>query len=206
MSSNDLIADYFRRDLGEDEDEALARLLQASPEAAERFAAQAAAEYKAFGLPEPTEGGGGRGLRWALLLIALGGAAAYFWPAAPEARSVLAVAEADDSFAVVRRQAPPPAAVEAPAPAAPAAEPARLLVSAQTPRGPFDIRIVGARAGSGSVHNAQGAQVAELQRLDGRSFRWDGRAAGRTAPAGAYQIRLDAGGEALKQWVEIEVR
>lgn len=209
MSAPDLIVDYFRRDLDGAEDEALAAQLQASPAEAERFAQLAAKDYRAFGLPEPGETLQRRagGLKWLLLLLIVGGGAAFAWTLRPAKPGVLTVSRDDAGFDVVERKPAyetperlpdeAPAAVEAPA----------LHVSAETPRGPFDIRVSGAKAEADGVFDAQGRRVADLTALDARRFRWDGRdEQGRLARPGAYQIRLLAQGAALKQWVEIEVR
>jgi len=208
--SADLIQDYFRRDLDAAEEEALAQQLQASPEAAERFAALAAGDYKGFALPEPGQAaqGGGRARWLALLAIGIGLATAgtVLWKGRPDGRGSVAVIQdaQDDGFAVVERPEP---ARPAEAPSAAPAEAARLLVQAQTPRGPFEVRVAGAKAQSGGVFNAQGRRVADLVMLDSRHFRWDGRLEdGKPAGAGPYQLRLDAEGRQLRQWVEIEVR
>lgn len=202
--SADLIVEYFRRDLDAAEEESLAKLLADSPEAAERFAAAAADDYASMGLPEP---GTERQRRW-LPLIVLGAAAvavgATAWLGRPQASPVAVIAEnGDGGFDVVER--PHPQAAEE---AAPAAEEApRLFVQAQTPRGPFDIRVSGAKAEAVGVFNAKGLRIASLQALDSRRFRWDGRDEdGQAVGAGPYQLRLEAKGRLLKQWVEIEVR
>lgn len=206
MSSNDLIVDYYRRDLDPGEDEALARLLQDSPAEAERFARLAADEYRGFGLPEP--GSGGRsGLQWGVVLL-LAGAGAWAWMGREDsARQVLSMGEDSGGFEVVERAprpSPPRAAADEAAPEAPAPG---LLVSARTPQGPFDIQVSGAQATADGVYDGQGRRVAGLRAVDPRRFRWDGRdAAGRPAAPGAYQFRLRARGQDLRQWVEIEVR
>lgn len=205
--SADLIVDYFRRDLDAAEEESLAQLLAASPEAAERFAALAADDYAAMGLPEPAGQAKRRWLPLIALGLAVGGAAAAVWFGRPQASRVAVIAQSEDGdFAVVER--PQPQAVDAAPQAAPSDEAApRLYVQAQTPRGPFDIRVSGAKAEAVGVFNAQGRRIAGLDALDSRRFRWDGRDEdGKAVSAGPYQLRLEAKGRVLKQWVEIEVR
>jgi len=54
----DLVEEYFKRDLTEDEERLLSETLAASPEAAERLAQGMTALYLASGLPEPHWPGG----------------------------------------------------------------------------------------------------------------------------------------------------
>ena len=53
MSDQDLLSEFFARNLDVPEDAALAALLESSPEAAERFAALAQQDYQRLGLPVP---------------------------------------------------------------------------------------------------------------------------------------------------------
>jgi len=203
MSQPDLIVDYYRRDLDDAEEAQLAALLQASPAEAERFAALAADDYRAFGLPDPDAARWRGAWKLAALLLALGAGGAALWLARPARQAALAVADDGGSFEVqaARPQAPQRR------PAAEPAETAKIWVSAQTPQGPFDVRVSGAEAEALGVFDAQGRKVGELVDLGDQRFRWSGRDRrdGLAAP-GAYQFRLRAGDQVLKQWVEIEVR
>jgi hypothetical protein len=195
--SADLVQAYFRRDLDAAEEESLAQLLQASPEAAARFAALAAADYRGFGLTGPD--GNREGRAWHVLpLIVLGigllTALTVLWKGRPQASRAVPANGVD----VVQL---PEAVVQATS----IPEASRLLVQAQTARGPFEIRVSGPKAENGEVFDARGRRFAALQRLDSRRFRWDGRdEEGHPAPPGPYQFRVDSDGQTLKQWVEIE--
>lgn len=111
MSAPDLIADYYRRDLDADEEEALAAQLEASPEDAARFAQLAAAEYHSFGLPEP-KGANAHKIPWkglgaaAAVLLAVG--FAYMaWPRHPRPLAIEQV-DADYDMRDSGSEAPPP--------------------------------------------------------------------------------------------------
>lgn len=92
----DLVKEFFERDLTEAEHEAMARLLEQSPEAALDYERRLEQYYLATGLPQPTlpqslrylpkTGGGGwiSGSGWIKLMalgLAMGGALWKFWPA-----------------------------------------------------------------------------------------------------------------------------
>lgn len=209
MSAPDLIAEYYRRDLDAAEEEALAAQLEASPADAARFAQLAADEYRSFGLPEP-KGANAHKVPWkglgagaAVLLAA--GFAYMAWPRHPRP---LAIEQVDGAYELRDSgpDAPQPRQARPPAPDADAAAP-RLWVSAQSPQGPFDIRVEGAGASRPvGVYSADGSKVAVLREVGQDRYRWDGRVDGRLARPGAYQLRLVSGETRLRQWVEIEVR
>ncbi len=85
---NDWIAEYFKRDLTESEEQELSERISASPEEAQRFARLMAEHYRGLGLPEPLwpekplppqEGGfWGLVLPLALLVLALAMAFVFF--------------------------------------------------------------------------------------------------------------------------------
>jgi hypothetical protein len=195
--SADLIQDYFRRDLDAAEEESLAQRLRASPEATARFAALAAQDYRAMGLTGPDGNREGRAwhvLPLIVLSIGLLTALTVLWKGRPQASRAVPASGVE----VVQL----PEAVAKPSSVP---EASRLLVQAQTPRGPFEIRVSGPKAENGEVFDARGRRFAALQRLDSRRFRWDGRDEdGHPAVPGPYELRVDADGQALKQWVEIE--
>jgi hypothetical protein len=214
MSAPDLIAEYYRRDLDAAEDESLAALLESSPEASARFASLAADEYRGFGLPEPKGSGGGQRLPlgyWAggiAVLLAAG----LLWLAWPRHPKPLSIQEDPGAYQLPQPSEPEPEA-EAEEPRATAPErrerrAPRLWVSAQTPQGPFDVRVDGSGVSKAlGVYDGEGRSIARLREVGQDRYRWDGRdQQGRLAKPGAYQLRLRSGDEALKQWVEIEVR
>jgi hypothetical protein len=157
-----------------------------------------------MGLPEPADQAKRRWLPLIALGIAVGGAATAAWFGRPQGSRVAVIAQSEDGdFAVVERPRPQSPVEEA----APVGTAPRLFVQAQTPRGPFEIRVSGAKAEAVGVFDAQGRRIAGLDALDSRRFRWDGRDEdGKAVAAGPYQLRLEAKGKLLKQWVEIEVR
>lgn len=81
----DLIEKFYRSDLTEAEDEALATQLGSSEDAADQFAERAEQLYYLFGLPKPQKPGGlSRFLRsswgrWMPVMVMLGGLAAWVW-------------------------------------------------------------------------------------------------------------------------------
>lgn len=207
MNAPDLIADYYRRDLDEAEEQALAAELQASPEAAERFAALAAADYQRFGLPEPGDSAPGKGRRLGILaVVVLAGAAALAWSLRDERAKVLAVPEASDELREVRRPVAPVSHDEGGNVAAPAAA-ASLKVSAASALGPFHVSVTGADAQPAGVFDATGRKVGLLRALGARELAWDGRdAQGQPVLPGRYALSVRAGGRVLTKWVEIDVR
>ncbi len=82
----DLIEKFFRSELTEAEDQALAKLLASSEDAAERFAQKAEKVYFGFGLPEPKAPGKlARFLksswgRWAPVVVLSGVGVWHYWP------------------------------------------------------------------------------------------------------------------------------
>ena len=185
-----LAEDYFKRDLSEAEEAALAEELKASPELAERFADLAASDYRRLGLPLPSRPSYLKPLA-AAGLLGLGLIAWWGHESPPAERPNLAVESG--SFH----------AVEAPAAQAgsPSSASALLLQVSPVPGGGFDVRLSsGLALASGEVRDIQGRKVAAL-RGDGKGGGvWDGKAA-----PGRYRIvAAPAGGEALSKWVEIE--
>lgn len=207
MNAPDLIADFYRRDLSEAEEDALGAQLQASPEAAERFAALAQQDYSRFGLAEPGDStpGGRRRAAWVLLLLLAGGS----WLAyglRNDRPAVTLIPEAREELREVRR---PLASAPEPAEAAPATAPveAHLRVSADSAKGPFHAKVEGADASALGVFDDAGRPVGRLRTLGPRDLAWDGRdAQGQAVLPGRYALTVRAGGRVLRQWVEIDVR
>lgn len=214
MNAPDLIADYYRRDLSEAEDDALAAELQASPEAAERFAALAASDYKRFGLPEPGESQEkrrGRKALWALLAI-VASVALLNQMLSDERAKVVSVPEAGEALRQVSRPEAPVAEETGPeqavqAAAAPVPVPVRLRVSAESANGPFHVKVEGADAQPLGVFDPAGRPIGRLRATGPRDLSWDGLdASGLAVLPGRYALSVRAGGRELKQWVEIDVR
>lgn len=206
MSQIDLIAEHFRRDLSEAEDEALARELAASPEAALRFAGLAEDEYRAFGLPEPPLDGPRRG-RLGLWLLGGVGLLWLAWPKAHGTRLVQMQEAQDGALVVAQPEAPRPVELPQAAEVALPTPRPRLRVSSQTPVGPFQVDVLGADAEAVGISDAKGRAVAAFTVRGPRSFFWDGLdGQGQRVAPGRYALQVRVGDLVLKQWVEIEVR
>jgi hypothetical protein len=200
--SRQLAEAFFERDLSEPEMDALEASLDASPEAAEAFVAQAEARYRAAGLPEPRwderRGGRGKGLwLWAALLLLGGGAAMSLRENGPAQSRISEDGQAMPVVELVAVHEAPPVS------AAPASK--------------------GAAAPAAEAPHRQGRHLGVVLRLreaaplkvvvadgDGHAFRrlfeglapagedhyeWDGRdARGQAVPAGDYYIRVQGPG------------
>jgi hypothetical protein len=200
----DLKQEFFRRDLDDQEFEALGRELESSPEASLDMAQRAEAAYLATGLPEPllpsrrSRRGLLMGLGGVVLLAGLAGWA--FWPAEEQESSMALLPQAE------YRQAPEPAGASS----APAAQPlaqatldaqldraAKLLwVTVRNPR-PSQARI--------RLFDMDGSVLAVLH--DGRlekgdhNFSWDGRA---LAP-GSYRLELSCDGVVQTRMLKVSM-
>jgi hypothetical protein len=205
----DLRAEFFKRDLGPDEDATLAAQLDgASDEEAAGFARLAEQDYQAMGLPRPVWPEPKR-RRWPLLAFALlgAGAAAWLWVSvnADSARTVaLPAGTAPDLDlappAPERPQAAP--APEAPAPAPRVAPKLQVRAGA----GGFAARLQPSVDGASTLQvlDRQGRVLRRLAADAQGQWLWDGQdGAHMTVAPGAYQFRVDAGGRALTQWVQV---
>ena len=208
----DLIQEFFKRDLSEAEQEALAKLLQESPDAAVKYERLLEQNYLATGLPQPTlpkalqsmphVGGGGlaAGLTKLLIigLIAAGFALWKYWPPskvenpAPIQRPVMRPTNPE-----VKRPAP-----IQPEAAGPTQEGQELSVLVKTPqRSLVTVRVL----------NAQGREVRALYAgfVDpGQwAFQWDGLLEnGEPASAGNYVIDVQSGPAHLTKAIQIKLQ
>lgn len=206
MSSTDLLEDYFKRDLGRAEDEALAQDLAASPELSGRFARLAAEDYSRLGLPEPVwpEKGSRKRLVWLLLLAAgtLTGLGVWQAQSRVEKPAVL-IAREEGGLAV---EAPlNPSAAEAPA-SPPRPQPAaaqHLRVQAST-QGFLVALDPGPGQGPLSVQDAQGHALCQVPVDANGRWLWRGiDAQGRAVSPGSYRLVAEAQGRSLVGWVEV---
>jgi hypothetical protein len=200
----DLKEQYFRRDLDDEEFEALGRELESSPEASLAMAQRAEAAYLATGLPQPALPGR-RSHR--SLLLGLGGAALLaglaawaFWPAEEQESSVALLPQAEYHQTSEAQALPVAAPARALAQASLDAQVDRaaklLWVTVRNPR-PSQARI--------RLFGMDGSVLAVLH--DGHlekgdhNFSWDGRA---MAP-GSYRLELSCDGVVQTRMLKVKM-
>ncbi len=193
----DLAAEYFKRELSQAEEEALAAQLRESPEAAERFLDAAEADYRRLGQPEPRQPFRFTRAYWLAAAVIM--AAGAWMSIRPEAISQELPAYEERS-AVLK---------EDPAPSRPQPGPADSLAKAQ-----LNLRAEGSRfylslagsAPSGAaavVQDGWGRKVRELPK-GGEGWVWDlqdGR--GKAVKPGRYLMKLEAQGMKWTRWVDV---
>ena len=199
----DLRAEYFQRDLSADEDNELAGQIDANDDFAVGFAAMAAQDYQAMGLPKPVwpRRRSRRLLPWlALGVLAAGGT--WLWQAnGPDSQAALPVGivpGVDRQQAVVERSQEAPVGPSAPQPLP------RLKVRAGA--GGFAASLLPAVEDPPVllVLDRQGRQVSRLAPDSQGQWLWNGEdAGGAPAPQGAYQFRVEFNGRPLTQWVQV---
>jgi hypothetical protein len=210
--SDDLLQDYFRRDLGAAEDEALAKELAASPELTGRFAALAAQDYARLGLPEPAwPGREGRGMKAWLWILAASALGVGIWMAVPEHEGpAVFIANEDDRVSVEVPQAntPSQARVESTAPASAALPPLAQRLEVRASALGFAVSLEpGPGQGPLSVQDSLGRGVALVALGADGQWLWRGLdAQGRAVPAGSYRLVATAQGRSLVGLVEIARR
>jgi len=199
----DLKDQFFKRDLDDQEFEALGRELEASPEASLGMAQRAEAAYLATGLPQPLLPGSRshRGLLMGLGgAVVLAGLAAWaFWPAEEQESSMALIPQGE-----YRQAAEPASAPAAPAPAQAQASldaqvdsAAKVLwVTVRNPR-PSQARI--------RLFDMNGSVLAvlhdgPLERGD-HNFSWDGKA---MAP-GSYRLELSCDGVVQTRMLKVKM-
>lgn len=202
---SDLVSEFFKRDLREEEAEELAGCLSASVEEAGRFASLAEEDWKRLGLPEPGQGRGWRGA-FIILSALLGLAGLYL------AFQAMKTTQGPAYFEETRAE------LKAAGPEAEASLPkAGGRLSKAAPRlrvrlegdSRFVAEVFGAfKAEQARVLDRQGRELARLSLLRPlNAWLWDGRrATGARAGAGFYEIRVEGEGKRLSKWVEIEVK
>jgi hypothetical protein len=202
----DLKEQLFRRDLDDEEFDALGKELEASPEACLELAQRAEAAYLATGLPQPRLGHGrrARGLLWGLggvaLLAGLGAWACL--PGEDQESSMALLPQAE--YRQVAAKAPASALRQAPAQAK-----ALATLDAQVDR-PAELLWVTVRNPSPSqarirLLDMKGAVLAVLH--DGslekgdHNFSWDGRA---MAP-GNYRLEFSCNGVVQTRMIKVKM-
>ena len=218
MSDQDLLSDFFARNLDVPEDAALAALLESSPEAAERFAALAQQDYQRLGLPAPVLPNPllGRLKAGALGLLAAG--ALLWWWTLPTQTLSVAVGRVTEPE---REVSLPPMAPRHHAYAHHDGEDLlprtlgqagsdglpRLSIHTETRQGPFTVKVAGGAAQPVGVLDSNGNLVGRLAPSGTGTWVWDTKGKdGKPVIPGRYRICLLAGDRPLRQWVEIERR
>ncbi|HXC63268.1 MAG TPA: FlgD immunoglobulin-like domain containing protein [bacterium] len=218
MSDQDLLSEFFARNMDVPEDAALAALLESSPEAAERFAALAQLDYERLGLPAPVLPNPLLGrLKYGALGLLAAGALLWWWTLPTQTLSVAVgtVAEPERevslSPAAPRRHAhvrhdgedlQPKTLDQAGSAGLP-----RLSIRMETRQGPFTVTVSGGSAQPVGVLDSGGNLVGRLQPEGPQSWSWDTKGKdGQPMAPGRYRICLLAGDQPLRQWVEIERR
>ncbi len=215
----DLIEQFFTRDLSEAEHEALSKLLEQSPEAAVKYEGLLEQNYLALGLPQPSlpnslnyipKGGGSLLGKGALLKVLAAGLAVVtaglvwkFWPrteipAAIQQPVVRQIPQKHSIPAVIQRKLVP----VQPLAAGPALEGQELSVVLNTEQKSLvTVRIL----------DPQGREVRAIYTgfVDpGKwAFRWDGLLGnGRAAEAGDYKIDVQSGESHLSKNIQIKLK
>jgi FlgD Ig-like domain len=216
----DLIEQFFTRDLSEAEHEALSKLLQDSPEAAQKYERLLEQNYLATGLPQPQlpkglnslpETGGsllGKGALLKLLAVGLAGlAAGLIWKFWPMSNPVTSPASQQPVQAVSPKPAQPAVARQKPAPvqplaAGPSQEGQELSVVLNT--GQKSLVTVRILDGQGNEVRALYTGFVEPGHW---SFQWDGLLEnGQPAGAGDYRIDVQSGATHLSKDIQIKLK
>jgi hypothetical protein len=213
----DLIEKFFRSELTEAEDEALAKRLASSEDAAEQFADSAEKAYFSFGLPEPQAPGRlARFLRsyWGRLLpvvVTLGGLATWYWWPKMESGPVPKVLTAPKMESSPRGE-------EVPKPQTPVRVQEKVKGLEAPPNPDFktdyrDLKVVVDQENEGPVTvrilDPSGIEVRRLYegplQAGKWAFKWDGILdSGLPAPPGGYQIEVQSGMVSKSREIEIK--
>jgi len=231
---SDLIEEYFKRDLTEEEEARLAESLASSPEDAGRLAEGLARMYHASGLPEPVWPGGTPPWKqpqsWVqkpivpLALLALGlGFMAYKWftyvpqaslaprvpaiPAPPREESLQKNRDIPESLPLRKKS---PARIEVPSPTDHLVAPPDRNPSGHVYE---QLSIVVEPKAPGlvtvRVKDANGVEIRDLYAgiipAGKRVFSWDGKKEdGQLAAPGVYTLELQSGQKIMRREVKVE--
>jgi hypothetical protein len=216
MSDQDLLSEFFARNLDVPEDAALAALLESSPEAAERFAALAQQDYQRLGLPVPVIPNPLLGrLKLGGLSLLAAGALLWWWTLPTQTVSVAVGMVTEPEREVSLPPVPRPRHHARADHEGEELEPRtqdladaglpHLAISTESRQGPFTAKVSGGSAQPVGVLDSAGNLVGRLVPSGPGAWVWDTKGKdGKPVGAGRYRICLLAGDQPLRQWVEIE--
>jgi hypothetical protein len=214
MNPPDLIDAYFKRDLSEAEDEALAQSLAKDLGQTSRFSSAAAAAWAKTGLPEPGPAGAGGLKPWhfgvfAAILALSAGLVFWAWPNAASLAPLPTTSDAGFALEEPAQAKPflaPPVQMQRTAPKALGIKPL-MLVEADGLHG-FMVQVASHRPLPNTrvlVQDPQGRVMAVLHEgrlgAGGHTLRWLGR-----AKPGRYKVVLKGPSLNESRWVEVHGR